>query len=152
MLIIRCIETLLFKVRLGKFPGNQLWVLKLTAANQSAIGTPNMKLIGNMHGNEAVSREVLLHFVEVNNKIKQIQFLTTNNIFNVLFSNCPGELFAINVTKTCLANSSFEHCQYCHPENSQNRCHLTKLSRLFLWGVQLMILPIRYRLHYVTNC
>lgn len=45
-------------------PGNDLWVLTITAANPNAIGIPNVKLIGNMHGNEAAGREVLLHFIE----------------------------------------------------------------------------------------
>ncbi|KAK5645310.1 hypothetical protein RI129_006610 [Pyrocoelia pectoralis] len=44
--------------------GRQLWVLELTATNKSAIGTPNVKLIANIHGNEAVGRELLLHLIE----------------------------------------------------------------------------------------
>ncbi|KAG5864011.1 hypothetical protein JTB14_014234 [Gonioctena quinquepunctata] len=42
-----------------------LWVLELTAAEENKIGVPNVKLLGNMHGNEAGGREVLLHFIEV---------------------------------------------------------------------------------------
>uniref|UniRef100_A0A6P7F0D7 Carboxypeptidase D-like isoform X1 n=1 Tax=Diabrotica virgifera virgifera TaxID=50390 RepID=A0A6P7F0D7_DIAVI len=41
-----------------------LWVLELTAANKSQYGVPNVKLVGNMHGNEAGGREILLHFIE----------------------------------------------------------------------------------------
>ena len=44
--------------------GNELYVVELTAA-ENASGLPNVKLIGNIHGNEAVGRELLLHFLEV---------------------------------------------------------------------------------------
>ncbi|KAB0798730.1 hypothetical protein PPYR_06610 [Photinus pyralis] len=44
--------------------GRRLWVLELTAVNRSAVGVPNVKLIGNIHGNEAVGRELLLHLIE----------------------------------------------------------------------------------------
>lgn len=45
--------------------GNDLWVLNITASRPKAEGVPNVKLIGNMHGNEAAGREVLLQFLEV---------------------------------------------------------------------------------------
>lgn len=40
-------------------------MVEITAARESKIGIPNVKLIGNIHGNEAVGREILLHFLEV---------------------------------------------------------------------------------------
>ncbi|CAG9862375.1 unnamed protein product [Phyllotreta striolata] len=41
-----------------------LWVLEITAAPENRTGVPNVKLLGNMHGNEAGGREILLHFIE----------------------------------------------------------------------------------------
>lgn len=40
----------------------------MTASKKGRIGVPNIKLIGNVHGNEAVGREILLHFLEVASK------------------------------------------------------------------------------------
>ncbi|KAJ8940844.1 hypothetical protein NQ318_005290 [Aromia moschata] len=44
--------------------GNKLWVLEITAAKQK-LNIPHVKLIGNMHGNEAAGREILLHFIKM---------------------------------------------------------------------------------------
>lgn len=41
-----------------------LWVMKLEV-NSTEKNKANIKLIGNIHGNEAVGREVLLHFIHV---------------------------------------------------------------------------------------
>ncbi|KAJ3643620.1 hypothetical protein Zmor_026321 [Zophobas morio] len=44
--------------------GNDLWVLQLTATKKRKTGIPNIKLIGTIHGNEPVGREIILHFME----------------------------------------------------------------------------------------
>jgi hypothetical protein len=45
--------------------GHKLWVLEISTAPQSSLGIPSVKLIANIHGNEAAGREVLLHLIQV---------------------------------------------------------------------------------------
>lgn len=42
----------------------ELWVVKLTTATD-LLGVPNIKIVGNIHGNEPVGREIVLHLVQV---------------------------------------------------------------------------------------
>lgn len=41
--------------------GRELWVISISATQEDVIGRPEVKYIGNMHGNEVVGRELLLH-------------------------------------------------------------------------------------------
>lgn len=50
---------------IGKSVGNrELWVLQVSAANATDVTIPNVKLIANIHGNEAVGKEVLLQLAQ----------------------------------------------------------------------------------------
>jgi hypothetical protein len=75
--------------------GHKLWVLEISTAPQSALGIPNVKLIANIHGNEAAGREVLLHLIQVltllcilctvcikRKNIAEIMFVCLPTIFN----------------------------------------------------------------------
>lgn len=46
--------------------GRELWVLVISGATPEhhTVGVPEVKYVGNMHGNEVVGREMLLHFAE----------------------------------------------------------------------------------------
>jgi hypothetical protein len=75
--------------------GHKLWVLEMSTASQSTLGIPSVKLIANIHGNEAAGREVLLHLIQVlillcilrtvcikRKNIAQITFVCSPTIFN----------------------------------------------------------------------
>lgn len=48
------------------FLGRDLWVMVVSASPyEHMIGKPDVKYIGNIHGNEAVSRELLLQLIHV---------------------------------------------------------------------------------------
>lgn len=48
----------------GFCKGRELWVVKLTTATDLR-GVPNIKIVGNIHGNEPVGREMILHLIQV---------------------------------------------------------------------------------------
>lgn len=46
--------------------GRELWVLKISSNQQQRpLLQPAVKYVGNIHGNEPVGREILLHLIEV---------------------------------------------------------------------------------------
>ncbi|XP_078082040.1 carboxypeptidase D-like [Mustelus asterias] len=67
---LRCIHlnypsiTHLYSIGLSS-QGRDLWVLAISGkdASQHTLGIPEVKYVGNMHGNEAVGRDILLHFI-----------------------------------------------------------------------------------------
>jgi hypothetical protein len=71
--------------------GNELWVVEVTASRVGRVGVPNIKLIGTVHGNEPVGRELLLHFMEV-----------TIMIFDFFFFGLVQNNFSIFVITTTL--------------------------------------------------
>jgi len=48
------------------FPGRDLWVMVVSSSPyKHVLGVPNVKYVANMHGNEAVGRELMLHLLNV---------------------------------------------------------------------------------------
>jgi Zinc carboxypeptidase len=46
--------------------GRELWVLAVSSTpGKHVIGKPEVKYVGNIHGNEPISKEILLHFILV---------------------------------------------------------------------------------------
>lgn len=65
--------------------GRELWVVKLTTATD-LLGVPNIKIVGNIHGNEPVGREIILHLIwvkiTINNYKLNIQTIHCINVFS----------------------------------------------------------------------
>lgn len=50
------------------FSGRDLWVMVVSSSPyEHMIGKPDVKYVANMHGNEAVGRELMLHLIQVRN-------------------------------------------------------------------------------------
>ncbi|XP_078681338.1 carboxypeptidase D-like isoform X2 [Branchiostoma floridae x Branchiostoma belcheri] len=76
--------------------GRDLWVMQVTdRPDQTEPGEPQVKLVGNMHGNEAISREVLIFLIqylcEKYGQDDQVtQLVDTTNIFIMPSMNPDG--------------------------------------------------------------
>ncbi|XP_063230021.1 carboxypeptidase D-like isoform X2 [Bacillus rossius redtenbacheri] len=73
--------------------GRELWVLALSAASPSRLGVPDVKLVGNIHGNEPVGRELILHLAQflVNNydQSEEVRWLLDNTRIHLMPSMNP---------------------------------------------------------------
>ncbi|KAK9873381.1 hypothetical protein WA026_022186 [Henosepilachna vigintioctopunctata] len=58
------INTKLYSIGKSTFRRTPLWVMQLSSVDKSRKMVPNIKFVANIHGNEAVGREMLLHFME----------------------------------------------------------------------------------------
>lgn len=55
--------------------GRDLWVMVVSSSPyEHMIGKPDVKYIANIHGNEAVGRELMLHLIHVRNYVKRWNF------------------------------------------------------------------------------
>lgn len=53
-----------------------LWVMVVSASPyEHMLGKPDVKYVANMHGNEAVSRELMLHLIHVRNLVLSSKFI-----------------------------------------------------------------------------
>ncbi|KAI4461253.1 protease m14 carboxypeptidase [Holotrichia oblita] len=91
--------------------------MKITAGDAHDTTLPNVKLIGNMHGNEVVGRELLLHFIEhmleryANDD--DITWLLDNTIVHIMPSMNPDGFEAIkrNDGRACMETEGRENAE-----------------------------------------
>lgn len=62
-------------------------MLKLSARPTGVLGVPNVKFVGNIHGNEPVGRELILHLIEVIFSVIFWSLLTIPAIINLMTIN-----------------------------------------------------------------
>lgn len=109
----------------------ELWVLQVSAANISDVTVPNVKLIANIHGNEAVGKEVLLQLAQYlvdgyKNGTTYITWLLNNTKIHFLPSMNPDGY-----------EKAFEHFRLSEPQSCtsvdgrNNRKHVD-LNRNFV--------------------
>ncbi|XP_034765116.2 carboxypeptidase M-like isoform X1 [Acipenser ruthenus] len=85
--------------------GRELWVLVIGQyPNEHQVGIPEARYIGNMHGNEPVGRELLLHLIDLlvsqYGKMKTITSLVHNTRIHILPSMNPDG-FEMSVPGAC---------------------------------------------------
>lgn len=85
--------------------GRELWVMVVSSSPyQHIVGQPNVKYVANMHGNEAVGREMLLHLIEVRgtgvakNRIKFSGLGRRKLMYDVRKSSSGGRHGTVNNT------------------------------------------------------
>lgn len=62
--------------------GRELWVLAVSSTpDRHVLGKPEIKYVGNIHGNEPVSKEILLHLILVSELVMWSVTLTRRRIF-----------------------------------------------------------------------
>lgn len=71
--------------------GRDLWVMVVSSSPyEHMIGKPDVKYIANIHGNEAVGRELMLHLIHVRNYVKRWNFhMTLLAMTSNMRSACP---------------------------------------------------------------
>ncbi|XP_021916011.1 carboxypeptidase D-like isoform X3 [Zootermopsis nevadensis] len=94
---------------------HKLWVLELSTAPKSSFGIPSVKLIANIHGNEAAGREILLHLIQffVTNYTNDetVHWLLENTRIHVLPSLNPDG-FEISVEGKCEIGPGRENARF----------------------------------------
>lgn len=87
--------------------GRELWVLAIagTDATKHVVGRPEAKYVGNMHGDEVIGREMLIHYADwmlmnYGQDIEVTQFLDSTRL-HILVSMNPDGFEEAEVSRTC---------------------------------------------------
>lgn len=85
--------------------GRDLWVMVVSSSPyEHMIGKPDVKYVGNIHGNEPVGRELLLHliqyFVTSYNTDQYVKWLLDNTRIHIMPSMNPDG-FAVSKEGAC---------------------------------------------------
>lgn len=71
---------ILVKIKRACLTGRDLWVMVVSSSPyEHMIGKPDVKYVANIHGNEAVGRELMLHLIHVSSCI--IQDITSLTLY-----------------------------------------------------------------------
>nr|CAD7451647.1 unnamed protein product [Timema bartmani] len=74
-----------------------LWVMQVTSVPEVQLGVPHVKIVGNIHGNEAVGRELVLHMIQFlvtsYNRNQTVRWLLDNTRIHLMFLlfTVPGD-------------------------------------------------------------
>ncbi|XP_050533438.1 carboxypeptidase D-like isoform X2 [Daktulosphaira vitifoliae] len=84
--------------------GRELWVVKITSVID-LLTVPNIKIVGNIHGNEPIGRELIIHLIEylLKESVKNstIQSLLQTTVIH-LFPSMNPDGFEMSRPKTCI--------------------------------------------------
>lgn len=87
---------------LSYITGRDLWVMVVSASPyEHMIGKPEVKYIANMHGNEAVSRELMLQLIQVSLIVKIDEFCEIIPNKRVSIVNCKLFKLCMQVEIIC---------------------------------------------------
>ncbi|XP_050428707.1 carboxypeptidase D-like isoform X2 [Adelges cooleyi] len=106
--------------------GREIWVVKITAAD-NLITVPNVKIVGNIHGNEPVGRELIIHLIEYllneNTKNATINNILQNTVIHLLPSMNPDG-FEMSEPQLCTNTKS-------HRTGHRGNAYMVDLNRDF---------------------
>ena len=91
--------------------GREMWVMVVSSSPyEHMIGKPNVKYVANMHGNEAVGRELMLHLilylVQNYETDYYVRWLLDNTRIHIMPSMNPDG-FEVNLLSEILRHVSF---------------------------------------------
>ncbi|CAG2064253.1 unnamed protein product [Timema podura] len=97
-----------------------LWVMQVTSVPEVQLGVPHVKIVGNIHGNEAVGRELVLHMIQFlvtsYNRNQTVRWLLDNTRIHLMPSLNPDgfEISKVGRCTTIEGSSDIEMMDHDH--------------------------------------